>query len=73
MIIPKNPMQIGYVIEFKAVNSRRQETVEEAISAALNQLETKQYHWELLERGISTIKKLAIVFCGKEVMVKEKS
>ena len=71
MLIPKNPVQTGYVIEFKAVNKRKKETVESATQAALNQIEEKKYETELIERGIQSIKKLAIVFDGKEVYVKE--
>ncbi len=71
LIIPKNLSLLGFVIEFKAVNKRRNETVEDATAAALQQIEAKQYESELKERGITHIKKLAIAFSGKEVFVKE--
>ena len=71
LIIPKSPALVGYVIEFKAVNKRRNETVADATAAALLQIENKQYEIELKERGIAHIKKLAIAFSGKEVFVKE--
>jgi hypothetical protein len=45
--------------------------VESAVQAALDQIEEKKYHTELLERGVKNYKKLAIVFKGKEVTVKE--
>jgi hypothetical protein len=61
----------GYVIEFKTVDEEENETVESAAEAALNQIEAKKYETELVERGIKNIKKLAIVFKGKEVTVKE--
>jgi len=70
MIIPKDSAQTGYVIEFKSVDKDENETVENAIKAALAQIEAKQYETELVERGIKNIKKLAIVFSGKEVFVK---
>ena len=72
MIIPKNPDKIGYVIEFKTINTRKNETIETATETALKQIEEKKYETELIERGIHRIKKLAIVFKGKEVVVKEK-
>ncbi len=42
-----------------------------AIKAALNQIEEKKYETELIERGIQNRKKLAILFNGKEVHVKQ--
>ncbi|MCX6584252.1 MAG: AAA family ATPase [Candidatus Aminicenantes bacterium] len=71
VIIPKDPSQIGYVIEFKSVDKDDNETVESAQESALAQIEAKKYETELKERGIEHIKKLAIVFSGKEVFVKE--
>ncbi len=73
VIIPKDPTQTGYVIEFKSVDQDEDETVESAIKAALAQIEEKKYETELVARGIKYIKKLAIVFSGKEVSVKEGS
>ncbi len=72
MIIPKNPALVGYIIEFKAVNKRKKETIQVTAEAALQQIEDKQYETELTERGIHHIKKLAVVFSGKRVFVKEK-
>ncbi|MDQ1254924.1 MAG: hypothetical protein QG646_4194, partial [Euryarchaeota archaeon] len=70
MIIPKDCTKIGYVIEFKSVDKDANETVETAVEAAMAQIEAKQYETELVERGIKHIKKLAIVFSGKEVFVR---
>ncbi|MCU0288523.1 MAG: PD-(D/E)XK nuclease domain-containing protein [Acidobacteria bacterium] len=47
------------------------ETVESATEAALAQIEARKYEIELVDRGIKDIKKLAIVFSGKEVFVRE--
>jgi hypothetical protein len=63
--------QTGYVIEFKTVDEEEDETVSAAVEAALKQIEDKKYETELIERGIKNYKKLAIVFKGKEVTVKE--
>ncbi len=71
MVIPHEPTMIGYIIEFK--KTRKNETVESAIKSAFQQIEEKKYETELVERGIKHIKKLAIVFSGKEVSVKEGS
>ncbi|MCX6581363.1 MAG: AAA family ATPase [Candidatus Aminicenantes bacterium] len=69
MIIPGDVSKLGYVIEFKKV--RKNETVESAVASALKQMNDLQYETELVERGIKNIKKLAIVFNGKEVTIKE--
>ncbi|MCP4156424.1 MAG: hypothetical protein GY757_52410 [bacterium] len=70
MIIPKDKSKLGFIIEFKKV--RPKETVETAAKAALKQIEEKKYDTELKERGIKNYKKLAIVFNGKDVTIKEK-
>jgi hypothetical protein len=46
--------------------------VESVVESALKQIEDKQYETELRERGITNMKKLAIVFNGKDFIVKEK-
>jgi len=71
MIIPRDSDKIGYVIEFKSVDKDENETVENALKAALAQIEAMQYETELKDRGIKHIKKLAIAFSGKEVFVRE--
>ena len=75
MIIPHpqagGPYKTGYVIEFKTVDTEDNETVETAAKAALAQIEEKKYETELIERGIKNIKKLAVVFKGKDVTIKE--
>jgi hypothetical protein len=71
MIIPRDLKQVGLVMEFKTVDKEDNETVETAAAAALAQIEAKKYETELIARGIKNIKKMAIVFNGKEVTVKE--
>ncbi|UCH94912.1 MAG: AAA family ATPase [Candidatus Aminicenantes bacterium] len=70
-IIPHDLTQTGYVIEFKTVDKEDNETVDTAVASALAQIEEKKYETELIERSIENIKKLAVVFSGKEVYVKE--
>jgi F0F1-type ATP synthase beta subunit len=60
---------LGFIIEFK--KTRKKETLESAVKSALAQIEEKKYQIELMDRGIKNIKKLAIVFKGKEVTIKE--
>jgi len=72
MVIPKDKSKLGLIIEFKKVNRRRNETLEEAAAKALEQIEHKKYSVELKELGVKKILELAIVFDGKEVMIREK-
>jgi hypothetical protein len=71
MIIPVDPAKLGYIIEFKKV--RRNETVESAVESALKQIDEQKYETELVERGIKTYKKMAVVFKGKDVTIRESS
>ena len=71
MIIPKDLAKTGYVMEFKTVDTGENETVESAVKAALKQIEEKKYETELVQRGVKNYKKLAVVFKGKDVTVKE--
>jgi hypothetical protein len=73
MLIPKDRRLAGIIIEFKKVNKRRGETKENAFAKAFQQIEEKKYASALLERGVQQIRKLAIVFKGKQVWVKEKA
>jgi hypothetical protein len=69
MIIPADVSQWGYVIEFK--KTRKNETVKTAEESAFKQIEEKKYEMELVQRGVKNYKKLAVVFKGKDVTVKE--
>jgi len=71
MLIPKDRTKLGIIMEFKKVNTRKHETMEQAIAVAFKQIEDKQYSKELQSLGITQILKLAIVFEGKEVKVAE--
>jgi len=69
MIIPRDVSQWGYVMEFKKTG--KNESVKSAVKSALKQIEEKKYETELVQRGVKKVKKLAVVFKGKDVIVKE--
>lgn len=71
MIIPRDISKLGIIIEFKKLDIDDTESLEDAAHEALNQIEKNKYDTELIYRGIKNIKKLGIVFKGKEVLVKE--
>ena len=67
MLIPKNPNELGLVLEFKKVGPYEQTSLDSASSAALKQIEDKNYAQELYDRGIKDVLLLAIAFQGKKV------
>ncbi len=71
MLIPKDPQVAGIIIEFKKMNKRRGETKDRSFAKAFQQIEEKNYAAELRARGIQNLRKLVIVFKGKQVWVKE--
>ncbi|MCI0695457.1 ATP-binding protein [candidate division KSB1 bacterium] len=73
MLIPRDSHAAGIIIEFKKVNTKRGETKDRAFAKAFQQIEEKNYAAELEQRGIQQIRKLAVVFKGKQVWVREQS
>ena len=71
MVIPKDISKPGIIIEFKRARKTNKKTIEQLIEEAKTQIEEKKYEMELLNRGITNIKKLVIVFKGKEVCVND--
>ena len=69
MVIPKDITKPGIIIEFKRARKNNKKTIEQLIEESKTQIEDKKYETELLSRGITDIKKLVIVFKGKEVSV----
>ena len=73
MVIPKDIAKPGIIIEFKRARKTNKKSIEELIEEARKQIEDKKYETELLSRGITNIKKIVIVFKGKEVYVNDVS
>ena len=61
----------GIVIEFKVINPRKENTLEETVAAALKQIEDKNYDAELVKRGVKeeNIHHYGFAFRGKEVLI----
>ena len=68
LLRPKDGKGQAVIMELKRL--RPKETVEKALSSALQQIEDKQYDTILRKDGFTDILKMAITFDGKQVWVK---
>ena len=73
MLIPKNPSDLGIIMEFKKVGRFEKTDLDSAVASALKQIEDKHYDQELLDRGVGRILYLALAFEGKRVAILTKS
>ena len=71
MLVPKRAELDAVVIEFKVYNPRRDNSLEDTVSAALTQIEEKKYAQTLIAKGIpeERIRKYGFAFEGKEVLI----
>lgn len=71
MLEPKNETDDAIIIEFKVYNSRREQSLQDTVQHALEQIKEKKYETELLDRGISKerIRRYGFALCGKEVLI----
>ena len=66
-IFPKDTSKAGVLMEFKAAESEFM--LQEKSQEALQQIEDKKYDAEFAKRGITTVWKYGVAFCGKKVQV----
>ena len=65
---PKDITQNAFIMEFKLYAEN--DTIEDVIEHAKNQIEEKKYEANLRERGIENITKIAFAFRGKKCELK---
>lgn len=70
LLLPRDPMGKGIVLEFKKMRKEQGETLEATADAALRQIRERRYDTELRERGVRDILLLGIAFDGKQVRIK---
>ena len=68
---PKNRKDDAIILEFKVYNEKREKSLEDTVSAALEQIEEKQYEADLVSKGIpeDKIRKYGFAFQGKKVLI----
>ena len=71
MLEPLHPEDDGIILEFKVFKPRKEKTLEDAVKAALEQIETKGYASALMAKGIpgERIRKYGFAFHGKRVLI----
>lgn len=72
ILIPKDPKQLGVIMEFKKISPFKKMDLETAAMSALQQIEDKQYDQELLSLGIHHILHIGLAFEGKQVLIRHK-
>lgn len=71
MLEPRKSGDVGIIMEFKVQDSWEEKELSDTVSAALKQIEEKEYKTALLEKGISEdkIRSYGFAFCGKRVLI----
>ena len=69
----QNTKYPAIIIEFKVINPKKENTLEETVQSALKQIEEKNYDAELIKKGIDkkNIRHYGFAFKGKEVLIGE--
>lgn len=72
MLIPKNNQDLGIIMEFKKMGRNEKSDLDTAVTSAIEQIETKNYQQELLDRGVKHILAVGLAFRGKQVLIRSK-
>ena len=65
-IIPRDPTKKGIIIEIK--KTKQNETLEDGVIDAIDQIKKSKYTAELQDHGVSSIIEVGIAFSGKDVL-----
>jgi hypothetical protein len=73
MLIPKNPQELGVVMELKKVGRLESPDLELACTAALQQIRERKYDVELRDQGVKRTLQLGLAFQGKNVLIRSET
>ena len=68
-LMPRNVTQPGILIELKACKESTESSLKALADTALQQINERRYNTEMIARGVKTIFKFGVAFCGKKVEV----
>jgi len=71
-VIPKDKSKQAIIMELKSIDTFNNETKDQTLAAALQQIEDRQYETTLRQQGCTNIMKIAVTFDGKRVWAKTK-
>jgi len=66
-VIPKDKSKQAIIMELKSIDTFNNETKDQTLEAALQQIEDRQYETSLRQQGCTNIMKIAVTFDGKRV------
>uniref|UniRef100_UPI0040575458 AAA family ATPase n=1 Tax=Agathobacter sp. TaxID=2021311 RepID=UPI0040575458 len=71
VIEPKDKEKPAFILEFKVFHAKKEKTLEDTVTSALQQIEQKQYAASLIAKGIpeENIRKYGFAFEGKRVLI----
>jgi hypothetical protein len=69
-VIPKDKSKQAIIMELKSIDTFNNETKDQTLEAALQQIEDRQYEAILRQQGCTNIMKIAVTFDGKRVWAK---
>lgn len=69
LIAPRDPHQLGIIIELKSIEKSNLKSLKESAIQALSQIEAKQYANTTTLQPITSLLKIGIAFSGKELAI----
>lgn len=72
-VVPKDKSKQALILELKSIDTFNGETKDQALDAALKQIEDRRYETLLRQQGCTKIMKVAVTFDGKRVWAKTAS
>ncbi|MCF8367341.1 MAG: ATP-binding protein [Bacteroidales bacterium] len=69
-VIPKDKSKQAIIMELKSIDTFNNETKDQTLEAALQQIEDRRYETILRQQGCTNIMKIAVTFDGKRVWAK---